>query len=56
MLRTVSLNWRMLLKPAAKAMSPAGRWDVSISSRAVLARWQRARAMGPAPRVAVSWR
>ncbi len=47
--RTVSLNWRMLEKPAAKATSAMGSAVVSISTRAVWARWARARAIGPAP-------
>ena len=47
--RTVSLNWRMLRKPAAKAIAVNGRSDVSMSTRAVVARWARAMASGPAP-------
>ena len=45
--RTVSLNWRMLANPAAKATWVNGRSVVSMSSRAVWARWARARAIGP---------
>ena len=47
--RTVSLNCRMLANPAAKATSAKGSPVVSISTRAVWARWARARARGPAP-------
>ncbi len=36
--RTVSLNWRMLAKPAANATSVNGIAVVSISVRAVCAR------------------
>ncbi len=36
--RTVSLNWRMLSKPAANATSVNGKPVVSISMRAVCAR------------------
>ncbi|MGX1510138.1 hypothetical protein RKD44_001426 [Streptomyces collinus] len=43
-------------KPAAKAMSAMGSGVVSISSRAVWARWARASARGPAPSSARSWR
>ena len=43
------MNWRTLAKPAANATSVNGRSVVSISSRAVWARWARARASGPAP-------
>jgi hypothetical protein len=46
----------MLANPAAKAMSDIGSALVSISSRAVWARWARARASGPAPSSAFSWR
>ncbi len=54
--RTVSLNVRMLLKPAAKATSPIGIAVVSISSRAVCARCALASASGPAPSSASSCR
>ena len=58
--RTVSLNWRTLPKPAAKAMSVMPRSVVSISVRAVCARWARASASGPAPsssvRIRLRWR
>ena len=54
--RTVSLNWRMLEKPAAKATSPNGRSVVSISTRAVWARCARASASGLAPTSACSRR
>ena len=47
--RMVSLNWRMLAKPAAKATSAKDRSVVSISTRAVCARRDRAIASGPAP-------
>ena len=47
--RTVSLNCRTLEKPAAKATSAKASPVVSMSSRAVWARWARARANGPAP-------
>ncbi|MDQ0948486.1 hypothetical protein QFZ24_002409 [Streptomyces phaeochromogenes] len=43
-------------KPAAKAMSAIGSGVVSMSSRAVWARWARARASGPAPSSARSCR
>ena len=45
--RTVSLNWRTLANPAAKATSVIGRSVVSSSTRAVWARWARASAIGP---------
>ena len=54
--RTVSLNCRMLANPAPKATCANGRSVVSMSTRAVWARWARARAMGPAPTSATSWR
>ena len=58
--RTVSLNWRTLANPAAKAMSAKVRSVVSISTRAVWARRDRARASGPAPyswvTTRLSWR
>ena len=54
--RTVSLNWRMLEKPAANATSPNGRSVVSISTRAVCARCARASASGLAPTSACSSR
>ena len=54
--RTVSLNVRMLANPAANATSPMGSAVVSISSRAVCARWARASASGPAPSSASSCR
>ncbi|CAM5494014.1 hypothetical protein SHIRM173S_00585 [Streptomyces hirsutus] len=54
--RTVSLKVRTEEKPAAKAISVIGRVVVSMSSRAVCARWARARARGPAPSSASSWR
>ena len=47
--RTVSLNWRTLPNPAAKAISVKSRWVVSMSTRAVWARCARAMASGPAP-------
>ena len=53
---TVSLNARMLAKPAANAMSPMGSALVSISSRAVCARCALASASGPAPSSASSCR
>src|ERR1700722_11589333 len=46
---TVSLNWRTLENPAAKATSAMGREVVSMSTLAVWARWALAMAMGPAP-------
>ena len=46
---TVSLNWRTLEKPAAKATSVIARCVVSMRIRAVWARWARAMAIGPAP-------
>ncbi len=52
----VALNWRMLAKPAANAMSPIGRVVVSTRMRAVCARCARARASGPAPSSVVSRR
>ena len=54
--RTVSLNCRMLEKPAANATSPNGRSVVSISTRAVCVRWARASASGFAPTSACSSR
>ncbi len=54
--RTVSLKVRTEEKPAAKAMSAIGRVVVSMSRRAVWARWARASASGPAPSSARSWR
>jgi hypothetical protein len=54
--RTVSLKARMEEKPAAKAISAMGSGVVSMSSRAVWARWARASANGPAPRSASSCR
>ena len=58
--RTVSLHWRTLEKPAAKATWATGRSVVSNSRRAVWLRWARARASGPVPTSAVmrrfSWR
>lgn len=53
---TVSLNWRTLAKPDAKAISVTGRAVVCRRTRAVWARWARARATGPAPTSAVSSR
>ena len=50
--RTVSLNCRMLEKPAAKATSANGIGVVSTRIRAVCARRARASASGPAP---TSW-
>lgn len=47
--RTVSLNWRTLENPAAKATSVSARSVVSTSTRAVWLRCARARAWGPAP-------
>ena len=47
--RIVSLNWRTLPNPAAKAMAVNDIAVVSIRMRAVLARWARAMASGPAP-------
>ena len=52
--RTVSLNWRTLPNPAANATSVNGSVVVSISTRAVWARWARAMASGPAPSSSVS--
>ena len=54
--RTVSLNCRTLAKPLANATSVNGSAVVSISVRAVWARWARASAIGPAPTSATSWR
>lgn len=54
--RTVSLKVRTEENPAAKATSAMGRAVVSMSTRAVWARWARARASGPAPSSASSWR
>ena len=54
--RTVSLNCRMLAKPAAKATSESLRSVVSIRVRAVCARWARASAWAPAPTSATSSR
>ena len=54
--RTVSLNWRTLAKPAAKATWASDSSVVSMSSRAVWARWARARARAPAPTSATSRR
>ena len=53
---TVSLNWRTLAKPAAKATWATGRSVVSTSTRAVWARWARARASAPVPTSATSSR
>ncbi len=47
--RMVSLNCRTLANPAANAMSAKDRSVVSISTRAVWARRDLARASGPAP-------
>ena len=52
----VSLNWRTLENPAAKATSAMGRGVVSMSTRAVCALCARAMAMGPAPTSADSSR
>ena len=46
----------MLENPAAKATSAIGNGVVSMSTRAVWARWARAMAMGPAPTSADSSR
>ena len=58
--RTVSLHWRTLEKPAAKATWATGRSVVSSRIRAVWLRCARARASGPVPTSAVmsrfSWR
>ena len=58
--RTVSLHWRTLAKPAAKATWAMGSSVVSSRTRAVWLRWARARASGPVPTSAVrtrlSWR
>lgn len=54
--RTVSLKVRMEENPAAKAISAIGSGVVSMSSRAVWARWARASASGPAPSSASSCR
>ncbi len=54
--RTVSLKLRTEEKPAAKATSAMVSAVVSISMRAVCARWALARASGPAPSVASSCR
>ena len=54
--RMVSLHWRTLAKPAAKATWVTGR---SVVSRRILAVWlrcARARASGPVPTSAVSRR
>ena len=47
--RTVSLNWRTLPNPAAKAMDVKSMSVVSMRMRAVWARWALAMASGPAP-------
>ncbi|ARX87519.1 hypothetical protein SMD44_07000 [Streptomyces alboflavus] len=52
----MSLNVRIEEKPAPKAICAMGRAVVSMSSRAVWARWARARASGPAPSSARSCR
>ena len=54
----VSLNCLTLAKPAANAISVNGSVVVSISTRAVCARWERASASGGAPTVSTSvrWR
>ena len=58
--RTVSLHWRTLANPAAKATWATGRSVVSSRRRAVWLRWARARASGPVPTSVVmsrfSWR
>ncbi|MGC0429438.1 hypothetical protein RKD32_005793 [Streptomyces sp. SAI-195] len=54
--RMVSLNCRTLANPEAKAISVTGRPVVWSRTRAVCARWARARATGPAPTSAVSCR
>lgn len=54
--RIVSLNWRTLANPEANAISVTGSPVVCNSTRAVCARWARARATGPAPSSAVSCR
>ena len=54
--RMVALNCRMLANPAANAISDNGSVVVSISRRAVCARWARARASGPAPSSVVTAR
>ena len=51
--RTVSLHWRTLAKPAAKATCATGRSVVSRRTRAVWLRCARARASGPVPTSAV---
>ena len=51
--RTVSLHWRTLEKPAAKATWATGSSVVSSRTRAVWLRWARARASGPVPTSAV---
>ncbi len=57
---TVPLNWRTLLKPAAKAMSAIGISVDTSRVRAVWARLARARESGPAPsswvRIRFNWR
>ena len=45
----MSLNWRTLANPEANAISVTGSAVVCSSTRAVCARWARARATGPAP-------
>ncbi|CAH0326898.1 hypothetical protein SRABI128_05634 [Microbacterium sp. Bi128] len=56
----VSLNWRTLLNPAAKAMSETFMAVETSRVRAVWARLARARDSGPAPsswlRIRLSWR
>jgi hypothetical protein len=52
----VALNWRMLAKPAANAMSPMGSFVVSTKILAVCARCARASASGPAPSSVLSSR
>ena len=54
--RTVSLNWRMLEKPAANATSLNGNSVVSMSTRAVCVRCALASASGSAPTSACSRR
>ncbi len=52
----VALNCLIEVNPAAKAMSPIGRDEVSTRTRAVRARCARASASGPAPTSAASSR
>ena len=52
----MSLNWRTLPNPAAKAMDVKSMSVVSMRMRAVWARWALAMASGPAPSSSVTSR